>query len=82
MAKRKRKNAGLFSKRQTKKFLKKHRSPREFMDVVKSRSRATKAKRKAKRTNPATSLRGWVGAKAVKIVKDAKGRAVKVLIQQ
>ncbi len=45
--------------------------------------RKTKRKKTARRKkNPATTLHGWVGARAVKIVKDAKGRAVKVLIKQ
>lgn len=43
-----------------------------------------KAKRKTARRRNAggATVRGWVGARAVKIVKDAKGRAVKVLIKQ
>lgn len=38
-------------------------------------------KRKKVKKNAGTTLRGWVKAKAVKIVKDKKGRAIKALIK-
>jgi len=40
-----------------------------------------KKRKRAKRKNPGTTIKGWVKAKAVKIVRNKAGRAVSVKIK-
>ncbi len=40
-----------------------------------------RAEKKARRANPGTTIRGWVKAKAVKIVRNKRGQAVSVKIR-
>lgn len=78
----KRKNAGLFSKRKTKKV--RGQGTDAYIRELAARSRRTKAARRARKNPPkitATKISGWVPARAVKIVRNKRGQAVAVRIQ-
>jgi hypothetical protein len=71
--------AGRYSTRKHKKFMKSQGFSGSDIQYV--RNRKPKKKRSLKRANPNATVRGWVRAKAVKIVRDKKGRAVSVKIK-
>jgi len=57
---------------------------RSWRDIYEEPDYKGPGRRVGPKANPkitASSIRGWVRAKAVKIVRDSKGRAVKALIR-